>query len=91
MSIITTLDKAGRVVIPKSVRDELNIEPGDSIEVETCGDRVTLRPVRSASPLRKKRGVWVFHAGELLTSKETRQMIVGEREARDRRNAGRRR
>ena len=28
------IDKAGRVVIPKPLREELNLEPGDSLEVE---------------------------------------------------------
>jgi len=39
-----TLDKAGRVVIPKTLRDELHLEPGDTLELEAEGERVTLRP-----------------------------------------------
>jgi hypothetical protein len=44
-------------------RDELRQESGDSLALESEGESVTLRPVRSASPLRKERGVWVFHVG----------------------------
>jgi AbrB family looped-hinge helix DNA binding protein len=40
-----TIDKAGRVVIPKALREELRLEPGDSLEMETSGESITLRPV----------------------------------------------
>jgi len=89
MTSTTTLDRAGRVLIPKSVRDELSLEPGDSIEITTDGDRVTLRPLRSTSRLRKERGVWVFHSAERLTASETRRVIHEMREKRDSRNSGR--
>jgi AbrB family looped-hinge helix DNA binding protein len=45
-----TLDKAGRVVIPKPLRDELNLGPGDALQLETEGEQITLRPVRGAIP-----------------------------------------
>ncbi len=32
MNIRLTIDKAGRIVIPKALREELNLEPGDSLE-----------------------------------------------------------
>jgi AbrB family looped-hinge helix DNA binding protein len=57
MAITTTIDKAGRVVIPKSVRDELHLEPGAAVEIATDGEQVTMRPVRETSRLRKKQGV----------------------------------
>ena len=40
------IDKAGRVVIPKPLREELHLEPGDSLEMESAGEQITLRPVR---------------------------------------------
>ena len=49
MNTIVTLDKAGRVVIPKTLRDELHLEGGDTLELESEGDRMTLRPVRAAA------------------------------------------
>jgi len=88
MATTTTLDKAGRIVIPKSVRDELNLGPGDSVELETGADCVTLRPVRSLSRLRKEKGVWVFHSGERMKATEARALIREMREKRDRHNEG---
>lgn len=51
MTARLTLDKAGRIVLPKPLRDELRLGPGDTLEPENAGERITLRPVRSAVPL----------------------------------------
>jgi AbrB family looped-hinge helix DNA binding protein len=90
MNTTVTLDKAGRVVIPKTLREELRLEPGDSLELESEGERVTLRPVRSESPLRKERGVWVFHSGRKLTGAVTDKALRDIREQRDREHRGNR-
>jgi AbrB family looped-hinge helix DNA binding protein len=54
------LDKAGRVVLPKPLRDEMQLAPGDTLQLETEGERITLRPVRSKVMLKKELGVWVY-------------------------------
>ena len=84
MNTTVTLDKAGRVVIPKTLRDELHLEPGDTLELDSEGERVTLRPVRSASPLRKKHGVWVFHGSKKLSAAATNKALSDIRARRDR-------
>jgi AbrB family looped-hinge helix DNA binding protein len=83
-----TLDKAGRVVIPKTLRDELHLEPGDALELETDGDRVTLRPLHSATPLRKERGVWVFHGRNKLSMAEADKLVHEARQQRDHKSLG---
>jgi AbrB family looped-hinge helix DNA binding protein len=60
MTTTITVDKAGRILIPKSLRQELQIGPGNLIEVESTGEHVTLRPVRPKALLKKERGVWVY-------------------------------
>lgn len=42
----------GQVVIPKDLRDELGIEPGDEVTVWRHGDHVALRHAGSGRPLR---------------------------------------
>ena len=84
MNTTVTLDKAGRVVIPKTLRDELHLEPGDSMALESEGESVTLRPVRSASPLRKVRGVWVFHGSRKISAVATDTALQDIRAQRDR-------
>lgn len=60
MPKIVSLDKAGRVVLPKDLRDRLLLEPGDGLAVESDGDRITLRPVRPQATLKKEQGIWVY-------------------------------
>jgi AbrB family looped-hinge helix DNA binding protein len=60
MNVRLTIDKAGRVGIPKLLREELNLEPGDFLEMESAGEQITLRPVRGTGPLTKEHGVWYF-------------------------------
>lgn len=88
MNARLTLDKAGRVVIPKLLRDELQLEPGDSLELENVGERITLRPVRGTGPLTKEQGVWVFHRGEPLAASATDNLLEMIREERDEANLG---
>jgi AbrB family looped-hinge helix DNA binding protein len=83
-----TVDKAGRVVLPKPVRDELQLSPGDSLELESSEDRIVLRPVRGTGPLRKKQGVWVFRAGEPLSAEVANRTLKEVRRERDQQNLG---
>jgi AbrB family looped-hinge helix DNA binding protein len=62
-----TIDKAGRIVLPKPVRDELQLSPGDSLEVESSEERIILRPARAQGRIYKKQGVWVMHGGAPLS------------------------
>lgn len=55
-----TLDKAGRVLNPKPMRDELRLGPGDELELQADGEQITLRPIRSKAILCKEHGVWVY-------------------------------
>jgi AbrB family looped-hinge helix DNA binding protein len=88
MNTTVTIDNAGRVVIPKTLRDELRLAPGDTLALESDGERVTLRPVRSTSALRKEQGIWVFRSGRKLTAGETDQVLENLRGERDQRNRG---
>jgi AbrB family looped-hinge helix DNA binding protein len=77
-----TLDKAGRMVLPKALRDELQLSPGDTLEVESSGQQVTMRPLRATTPLQKERGVWAYRTGQKLPAavvNDTLRQIRGER------------
>jgi len=88
MTTTVTLDRAGRVVIPKSLREELRLEPGDQLELESEGERVTMRPMRASSPLRKEHGVWVFRGSKKIPASTTDVVLAQLREERDRTNRG---
>jgi AbrB family looped-hinge helix DNA binding protein len=83
-----TLDKAGRIVIPKPLRQELHLQPGDALEIETSGEQITLRPVRGTGPLFKEHGVWVFRTGQPLSAAVTDEVIQQLRKERDLKNLG---
>jgi AbrB family looped-hinge helix DNA binding protein len=83
-----TLDKAGRVVIPKPLRKSLRLEPGDVLEMESTGEQLTLRPVRGTGPLVKEQGVWVFYSGHPLAASITDVMLDDIRAERDLANLG---
>jgi AbrB family looped-hinge helix DNA binding protein len=56
----TTLDKFGRVVIPKEIRDNLGLKSGEVLEVEESENEIILRPLRKKVPLHIKDGVLIF-------------------------------
>jgi AbrB family looped-hinge helix DNA binding protein len=56
----TRLDKFGRVVLPKDIRDHFDLKPGQVLKVERADEEVILKPVEKESPLRMKNGVLVF-------------------------------
>ena len=52
-----TLDKAGRIVLPKKLREKLHLKPGAKFNIEVVGDKIEIE--QEASPLkvvRNKRG-----------------------------------
>lgn len=59
MGTHTTLDRFGRIVIPRAIRDHLGVAPGSALAVEEHADGVLLKPT-SAGALRDKGGVLVF-------------------------------
>jgi AbrB family looped-hinge helix DNA binding protein len=54
MQATATLDKAGRLVLPKALRDALDLAPGDILGLTMEDERVTPRP-RNIAPRRPKR------------------------------------
>lgn len=83
-----TLDKAGRVVLPKPVRDELQLIPGDSLELESSEERIILRPARGKARVYKKRGVWALHGGAPLPADVVEKTIRRVRREREKQILG---
>jgi AbrB family looped-hinge helix DNA binding protein len=80
MTAKLTLDRAGRVVIPKNLRKELHLAPGDTLQLNSEGEEITLRPLRPQALLKKEQGVWVYQ-GE-PTHASIPDLIDREREKR---------
>jgi len=55
-----TIDKFGRVILPKPVRDGLDLEAGSVLVVEEIEEGIVLKPVREAPDIVDEDGVLVF-------------------------------
>jgi|SRR5580658_1888797 AbrB family looped-hinge helix DNA binding protein len=80
MTAKITIDKAGRVVIPKPLRQRLRLGPGDVLALRSEGECITLQPVRPQAPLKKEHGIWVYQ-GE-ATDTSIADLLDREREER---------
>jgi AbrB family looped-hinge helix DNA binding protein len=79
MTAKLTLDRAGRVLIPKSLRQKLRLGPGDALQLNSEGEEITLRPVRAKALLKKEK----VYQGE-ATQVSIPDLIDREREKRSR-------
>jgi AbrB family looped-hinge helix DNA binding protein len=62
MKVKVKLDKAGRLRLPKSIREALQIRSGATLEVEIEGDGLAISPVRARPGLQSEQGIWVFRS-----------------------------
>ena len=56
----TTLEKFGRIVIPKRVRDDLGLKPGTVLQIEQANQRILMEPINEGPHVVVKDGVLVF-------------------------------
>jgi AbrB family looped-hinge helix DNA binding protein len=75
------IDKAGRVILPKPVRDRLGLHAGSDLEIEETPDGVVLRPADRRPSMVKKGSFWV-HTGELPPGYDMLKAIDDDREER---------
>jgi AbrB family looped-hinge helix DNA binding protein len=80
--VATTVDRFGRVVIPKKTRDHFGLEPGTPVTISEQEDGILVKPDTLEAPVRLKGRVLVF-SGELTG--EVSQAVRRHREERIRR------
>jgi len=80
--VLIPIDQAGRIVLPKGVRQELAIKPGDVLRVSIRGLAVTLTPNKETTGFVRKGKALVFStAGEAALSAGTvEELLEGERD-----------
>lgn len=59
----TVIDRFGRVVVPKTIRQGLGLEAGSELEITETGDAIVLRPTSGRPDLAVKNGILVFTGG----------------------------
>ena len=55
-----SVDRFGRVVIPKRIREQLGLHPGSPVRIEACQGEVRVIPQQDHSGLVVKEGVTVY-------------------------------
>ena len=74
----TTIDKAGRLVIPKQLRDHLGLRPGE-VEVTADGAALRVEPVASESLVEESGFLVIPASGERLTDKDVQALRDADR------------
>lgn len=59
-SVMTvTMDSAGRVVLPKAIRERAQVSPGTPLQIRVVDGRIELEPAYADVTIEKKGGFWV--------------------------------
>ena len=78
----TTIDKAGRLVIPRQLRERVGLAGGGEVEVSLDGAAIRIEPV-AESALREQDGLLVIPAaGTPIDSTLVRELIDADRHSR---------
>jgi len=90
MKTTISMDRAGRLVLPKAIRSRMHLCPDEALEAELCGDEVILRRliIQPARVVRENgRAVWDA-PDAVATVEDVEQSLVRAREERDQRASG---
>ncbi|HXH21092.1 MAG TPA: AbrB/MazE/SpoVT family DNA-binding domain-containing protein [Dehalococcoidia bacterium] len=77
-----TIDKAGRLVIPRALRNRIGLAAGGEVEIEIEGAGIRIQPV-AGGQLREEGGLLVISAaGELIDDAHVRELMDADRHGR---------
>jgi AbrB family looped-hinge helix DNA binding protein len=75
------IDKAGRIVLPKAVRERFRLRDGSELEIEEGSDGLTLKPVEQRTSMIQEKGIWV-HLGKVPRGFDWGKVVESIREER---------
>jgi AbrB family looped-hinge helix DNA binding protein len=73
----TTIDKAGRLVIPKPLRDRAGLRPGE-VEITVDGAGIRVEPVVGSELVQRDAWLVIPSAGAVLTADQVRNLRNGD-------------
>ncbi len=75
-----TIDAAGRLVVPKAIRDRLGLTGGEELEVDELEGRIEIRRPHAGAPLVDgPHGLKTFSSGPGLTTDDVRAQLERSR------------
>lgn len=77
----TTIDKGGRVVLPKKLRDRFHLLPGTEVEITADGEGIRVRG-RDSGPSLIRKGDFLVHHGSQTAEIDIVSFVASERERR---------
>jgi AbrB family looped-hinge helix DNA binding protein len=78
-AITVQIDQAGRVVLPKPLRERFRLRGGDTLAVEVKGDAIQLRPTQALGQLKRVNGILVFSAPGTFANEDFVEQSRNER------------
>jgi len=75
------IDKAGRIVLPKPVRERFQLRAGAELELEHRSEGLSLKPVERGPSMVLEKGIWV-HLGQLPRGLDWDKLVDEAREER---------
>jgi AbrB family looped-hinge helix DNA binding protein len=87
-SMQVTIDKAGRIVVPKPIRDRLGLQPDTTLRVVESADGILLRPSSWQNELQRDRDGWLVFTGGPSTDIDWNHLVEDLREERMRKIGG---
>ncbi len=81
MDAIAEIDKAGRVVVPKKLRDRLHLRPGTRLHLRQEGETIVIEPESKPRGLYMEKGTLVYDAGPAAPS-DAVEWVAEARDAR---------
>ena len=64
------LDKFGRIIIPKKIRESLGIGPGSAFHIISENQEIHLKPMETSTCLKNKSG-WLVFEGDFTASPDS--------------------
>lgn len=84
-AMTVTIDKAGRLVVPKAIREEAGVTPGMHLRIRVRDGRIEIDPPYARVRTVRRHGLLIAEAIDpipTLSHKEVRRLIRGLRERR---------
>lgn len=76
---VARITSKGQITVPKEVRDQLGVGPGDSLEFSFEGDRLEVRPLQRRS-IREFRGMFGVEVPLSFEEERERAWVARARE-----------